>query len=200
MRLLSNDPTASSELAHGVLDPLLNRLGKKFPDLRESDLLYDAVTDALMEYIKNPSKFDPSKRGLFGYLFMAAKGDLLNALSKKERHRKKEIITADVEFQELAGNSGLDTLDLETQIDKGINKMRISVKPDDPGYSPLAKDGYVFLDGRKLDMCFTADEELGMVWVYKKKDKGLCYLDEEGELAVECLKGHVQIVLPNKKQ
>ncbi len=45
--------------------------------------------------------------------------------------------------------------------------MRKSVNKNDPGYDPEAYNYEAFLDGTKLNLCFTADEELGKAWVYK---------------------------------
>jgi len=44
--------------------------------------------------------------------------------------------------------------------------MRVSVKKNDPGYSNYSHRFKVFLNGEELKYCFTADEELGMVWVH----------------------------------
>ena len=143
-RLLSNDPTAPAELVEGVLNSLIGRLSKKFPDLYRSDLLYDAVTDALMEYIKTPSKFDPSKRGLFGYLLMAAKGDLLNTLDKMQRRGEKEIIVENVEVQELSRNNGLDLPAVEDRIDIRTVRQELEKlfdKPEDRGIAHLILQG-----------------------------------------------------------
>ncbi len=113
-RLLSGDVTAPPELAEAVLEPLLNSLGQRHKNLRNSDLLQDAITDALMSYIKHPAQFDPTKRTLMGFLLMAAEGDLLNALAKEKRRRQKEILSGDVELELAAGNYTAEEGDLET--------------------------------------------------------------------------------------
>jgi RNA polymerase sigma-70 factor (ECF subfamily) len=102
-RLLENDPTASAELVEGTLETLIDRLQSKFPST-ESELILDAVTDALMSYIKKPSQFDPEKRSLVGYLSMSARGDLLNAFEKIRRRNIREIPLEDVELNPLNGN------------------------------------------------------------------------------------------------
>ncbi len=104
-RLLASDPTAPAELAQNVLGTLIKRLSQKYFYLNDSDLIFDAVTDALMSYIKNPNQFDASKRGLPGYLHMAAEGDLKNALSKAKRIQEKEILSEDVELMVTGGNT-----------------------------------------------------------------------------------------------
>ena len=73
--------------------------------------------------------------------------------------------------------------------------MRKSVKKDDKGYDPNAAMNYeVWLNGLKVDDCFTADEESGEVWVHVKDNEGRLVLDlEKNEIKSKCLKGKVEI-------
>ena len=108
-RLLADDATAPAELAEVVLkEPvlqlLIQRLRRDFPKLNDPDLLYDSIISALMNYLKRPVQFDPTKRSFIGFLAMAARGDLLNAL-RQRRHWKKEISLEDVELLSEAGNN-----------------------------------------------------------------------------------------------
>jgi RNA polymerase sigma-70 factor, ECF subfamily len=114
-KLLAQEVTAPAELAEVLLEPLIHRLTRKFPKLPDSDLLYDAVTDALMSYVKRPAQFDPAKRSLMGFLVMAAEGDLHNALAKEKRRRQKEISFKDVELGEAAGKSEVEDGNSETE-------------------------------------------------------------------------------------
>jgi RNA polymerase sigma-70 factor (ECF subfamily) len=114
-RLLAEDVTASAELAEALLEPLLHHLAKKYPKLRDPDILYDAVTDALMSYIKRPAQFDPTKRSLIGFLFMAAEGDLRNAIAKEKRRRHKEIPLENVELEVVVGNTEVEAENSETE-------------------------------------------------------------------------------------
>lgn len=51
--------------------------------------------------------------------------------------------------------------------------MRISVREDDTGYNPEACTSYgVLLDGVEIADCFTADEELGIAYCYKRGPDG----------------------------
>jgi RNA polymerase sigma-70 factor, ECF subfamily len=121
-RLLAEDVTAPAELAEFLLEPLLHRLAKKYPQLHDTDPLCDAVTDALMSYIKRPAQFDPAKRSLIGFLAMAAEGDLRNALAKARRRRQKEIPFKDVELWVAAGNSESESGNSDTE--PGREKLR----------------------------------------------------------------------------
>ncbi len=117
-RLLAGDVTAPAELVDILLEPLLDRLTRKYPNLHDPYLLPDAVTDALMSYIKRPEQFDPSKRSLLGFLEMAAEGDLLNALAKDKRRRQKEIPSENVELEVAAGNSEIEEGNPDTESER----------------------------------------------------------------------------------
>jgi len=106
-RLLAHDPIAPAELAEQTIDILARKLTAKYHYLNDRSLINDAVSDAILSYIKNPMQFDPSKRGLLGYLQMAAEGDLKNALSRISRRNKKEIVSDDVELTLSGGNISL---------------------------------------------------------------------------------------------
>jgi RNA polymerase sigma-70 factor (ECF subfamily) len=120
-RLLADDVTAPAELAQvvleeSVIEPLIRQLRRKFPRLNTPDLLYDSIIDALMNYIKRPSQFDPTKRSFLGFLVMAARMDLLNALRKKQ-YWKKEISLGDVELPSGAGNIWVEEESLRDRFD-----------------------------------------------------------------------------------
>jgi RNA polymerase sigma-70 factor (ECF subfamily) len=89
-RLLDRDPVAPAQLAELVLDPLTTRLRASFPQVPDPALIDDAAADAVLNYAERPEQFDPSKRGLFGYLQMSAGGDLKNALDVLRRRQRRE--------------------------------------------------------------------------------------------------------------
>jgi hypothetical protein len=72
--------------------------------------------------------------------------------------------------------------------------MRISANPKDPDWCPEATNAEVYLDGTKLNMYTTADEEKGEVIVLKIRE-GCIEKDKNGDTVYETLKGHVRIVL-----
>jgi RNA polymerase sigma-70 factor (ECF subfamily) len=115
-RLLAADPVAPTELAEAMWKPLVMELEKKHPRLSASDFLRDAVTDALISYIKQPTQFDPAKRGLFGFLVMAAEGDLRNALAKTTRRRQREVSIEEVELVGGSGKGRLEAPDLDARL------------------------------------------------------------------------------------
>lgn len=95
-RLVSSDPTASSELCKAILPALIGWLHAK-GRTSEKELIRDAATDALLDYIKSPEKWKPESGTLVSYMCMAADRDLLNALEKLQRRRRRELLIADVE-------------------------------------------------------------------------------------------------------
>jgi hypothetical protein len=96
-RLLMGDYTASSELIAAYLPILCTRLQHRHPEADDESLLVDAATDSLLDYCERPAQFDPAKARLLGYLTMAAERDLLNALEKRHRLRRRQMSTDSVE-------------------------------------------------------------------------------------------------------
>lgn len=104
-RILGSDKIAPAELAEAVLALLERHLRMNHQKIRDEELIADAAVDAVMTYVKEPAKFDPSKRSLLGYLKMAANGDLLNRLAKEGRRKDRSPGGTDpaVELDESAG-------------------------------------------------------------------------------------------------
>ncbi len=88
--LMKGDPTAPSIISERLYPTLKTYLEQKFPEV-DQDLIVMALDDALIDYFKHPQKYDPSKKSLIGYLKMAARGDLLNALDSQQRRRRREV-------------------------------------------------------------------------------------------------------------
>ena len=74
--------------------------------------------------------------------------------------------------------------------------MRISADPKSPWFSSRAFEANVYLDGKPLHHCITADEEAGAVECYKLDDDGR--LVHDGEFAATTtLHGRVAIIMKN---
>jgi RNA polymerase sigma-70 factor (ECF subfamily) len=131
-RLLAADPVAPTDLAETVWRPLVKELENRHPRLRESEFLRDAATDALISYIRQPTQFDPAKRGLFGFLVMAAEGDLRNALAKTTRRKRREVPIEDVELAGAGGKERLEAPGLDTRLDAQRMRGRIGELIKDP--------------------------------------------------------------------
>ena len=116
-RLLQQDPVAPSEFAETFLNELVRRLRAKASSGYDETLLLDAASDALLDYVKHPSKFDPSKSAILTYLTMAAYGDLLNMIAKEQRRQRREVPLQVVEETLSDGNN---TIELENRVLDGI--------------------------------------------------------------------------------
>ena len=95
-RLIDEDPTASADLYKAIFSPLVGWLHAKYR-AADREPIRDAATDALVDYIKHPKRWDPRRGTLVSYICMAADRDLQNALKKLQRLRKHELLSADVE-------------------------------------------------------------------------------------------------------
>ncbi len=137
-RLLQGDPTASADCAGAVIGPLTKRLERRFPELRASDVLVDAVTDAVFSYLRRPGQYDPTRRGLLGFLAMAAEGDLKNALAKLHRRKKMEVPLDDVDLDAAAGNRMVGPGDPAGEVDLDEIRTGVSALFDDPRDRQLA--------------------------------------------------------------
>lgn len=96
LRLLARDPNAPADLVHAFLTPLLEALHGAFPDdaLPDPNLVDECVMDTLLNFPKHPEKLDPERGMLWTFLFLDAKGDVLNALDKHRRwhDREREVL------------------------------------------------------------------------------------------------------------
>ena len=104
VRLLARDVTAPAELAEAYLVIVTRHLRIKFASVQDDALFNEAAADAILGYCKSPQSYDPTKRGLPGFLRMAAERDLLNLLRRERPHLKSEISTEDVEQAAQTGN------------------------------------------------------------------------------------------------
>ena len=68
------------------------------PD-RDPHVTATAATDAVLDLMEHPDRFDPARGGLIGFLFLIARRDLLNLRAKEARHHRGR---AGGEFVELA--------------------------------------------------------------------------------------------------
>lgn len=196
-RLLRKDPIASAELIENTLALLVRKLTYKFCRLNDVDFIHDAVVDALLNYIKRPEQFNPSKRGLFGYLQMAAEGDLKNAIAKHNRVVNKETkYYQSVELSRLSGNRDIEnkhivnqeTLSISQQtLDRLVDNGRaIFENPKDIAFVELMKRGErsttVYAKVLGIDKMSI---EMQRKEVKKAKDRIKKYLERSGDASRE---------------
>lgn len=81
-KILRGDSLGPSMLAELVVPKIVESLRRKYHTIPDQHLVDTAAADAIMTYLKAPQKFDKARGSLIGYLWMAAQGDLLNALKR----------------------------------------------------------------------------------------------------------------------
>lgn len=105
-QLLATHPTAAPEIATRLFGRLCQELRQISGQAAPEDLLQHAVGDALLNYFKRPSQYDPAKSELAVYLRMSALGDLKNLLRGERNFREKH--QTGVELSNLEGNEETD--------------------------------------------------------------------------------------------
>ncbi|MBI4497318.1 MAG: hypothetical protein HY689_05410 [Chloroflexi bacterium] len=95
-RLRACDPVAPEDLAEAYLERLIRRLRARLRGPWDDMALYDAATDALMDYIEGPSHYDPTRGSLLAYLTMSAWRDLQNAWAREDRRSGRTLPLDDV--------------------------------------------------------------------------------------------------------
>lgn len=106
-RLIEDDPTVAADIADALIAAVEKHLKINFSQVDEATI-WDAATQAFMNYFKHPQSFDPAKSSLLNYLKMSAVGDLKNARKKEHRRTFKIVPLDNVAFLDLAGNSSLE--------------------------------------------------------------------------------------------
>jgi len=107
-RFCAGDRVALSDFIVAVLDPLAAHLRHKF-HADEHDC-NSAATDAVLDLIRNPAIYDPTRRGLIGFLRMSAEGDLINLREKERKHHANRKSSEYVELVGDGGNTSADDL------------------------------------------------------------------------------------------
>lgn len=99
LRVLSGDESASGVLFGSYLNPLVDLLEAIYPDIARKDetLIEDAASDALFDYLARPQIYDAARCSFKNYLYMAARGDLLNLWRKRQQRFEREANVADIE-------------------------------------------------------------------------------------------------------
>jgi len=156
-RLRSGDPTAPAELVERCLEPLSTCLRKVFPQVHDRAVLDDAAADALLAFAKHPEKYDYTQRALRGYLEMAAKGDVKNALAKQRRLSSKLRLVENVELVVSAGNkkgalrSSHDSRSPDSRLRETELRASVETIMPDPGDRKLVE---LILEGERSTAVF----------------------------------------------
>jgi RNA polymerase sigma-70 factor (ECF subfamily) len=90
-------------VCQAYLDPLIRWLEARFPSF-DPHLRETAAEEALLNYVKNPTKYQPDRSGLAAYLRMAARRDLFNLRQREQRHHEHRVRWSVVELGPEGGN------------------------------------------------------------------------------------------------
>ncbi len=123
-RMLSGDVTVFAEIAEVALPLLTHRLSMKFPDLDDPHMVDTAVVTALLIYQKTPTQYNPNKLRLDQYLYMSARGDLLNFIKKQKKDMALVPLLEIVELEESDSEYGVevqDDIDVEDEVIKKLS-------------------------------------------------------------------------------
>lgn len=116
-RLLAGDELATAEIAEIFLPALTRQLTAMFPNVTDPHTIATAVEDALISYFQRPRQFDSSRLGLFSYLRMAARGDLLNSI------RSSKVVELTLPDSEHVLETLRDPADIEEVMVKGESPL-----------------------------------------------------------------------------
>lgn len=117
--LVGGDPTAPARifvLVHAPLVGILRKTYGRLPDDAASDL----ATDAIVEYLGAPGRFDPARASLKTYLSVIAKRDAINWLKKRSNHERlhKKFVELDGDGGNIHGAVDSSRLEAETVLRK----------------------------------------------------------------------------------
>ncbi len=94
-----DDPIVTHEITEAFLPYLLQSLRRRFTNLSDEDIFFNAATDALLSYFDQPANFVPERGSLPSWLKVCARNNLLDAL-KQQKNRgdyEKPVELADLE-------------------------------------------------------------------------------------------------------
>ena len=119
-RLLEGDPVAPSELVESYMRRLVKRVCARAQVPEDDFRAQDAVTDTLLEYAQQPTKYCPAKSSLLTYLAMSAYRDLLNMMATEQRRSNREFSLEVVEHRSLDGNNLIESAEDTVLVGEGI--------------------------------------------------------------------------------
>ena len=160
-RLLEGDPVAPSELVESYMERLVRRVCAKAQVTDDDARVQDAVTDALLAYARQPTKYIPAKSSLSTYLTMSAYGDYLNMLAIDRRRSNREVPLEVVELRPLDRNSWIEAVE-DTVVEREGNLtprqrallwQRVSEQFPDPTDRRLLS---LMLDGERRTAAYSA--------------------------------------------
>src|SRR5438270_7187673 len=113
-RIIAGSRSASRDLFVAVLRPLTAFLAKSHSALR-NDEAHDLATDAILIYLRDPTRCDLGRASLWTYLCMVAGADAIDQF-RTEARRRQLLETAAEDVADWARRAN-DVSDVDTSID-----------------------------------------------------------------------------------
>jgi hypothetical protein len=122
-KLLDADPTAPLLIIEHYLEGVVTRLRARFPNLADPAFVEEAAHTTFLNYLHQPSSYNPDKSPLSKVLYFAARADLLNLLAQEQRRRNRQPVRLD--HVELSGP------DAEYLVDNSTNPDQLEFESPD---------------------------------------------------------------------
>jgi RNA polymerase sigma-70 factor (ECF subfamily) len=129
-RVLQNDPVAPVEVFKHYMDRLVDILGREASC--NEDMAYDSAVDAVLAYLEEPGRYDPSKGRLVTYLIRVAKRRLLDRRrSATAQTRREQDFACSVELQARNPKEELeDTVDARFLLERLVDSGHLKIERD----------------------------------------------------------------------
>jgi DNA-directed RNA polymerase specialized sigma24 family protein len=111
-RLRRRDPVAAEEFCDSYLPRLAQDRRWVPAGVYDQHMVWDAATDAVLEFIETADRYNPARMGILGYLRMAARRNVLNLIAREQRHGSRRAALDPVDLSAVAGNDQQETSNL----------------------------------------------------------------------------------------
>lgn len=132
--LLSGEPTAPRDLVNACVGPLFGIIRHRFPVL-PAEAQQDAVHDALLALIADPTRYRPEKGSVLNYLAQVAAHKALDQLRALRRRQPESAVGGAVELDRASANNPSRTdVEFEVQsrmVDAEVEALVREILPDD---------------------------------------------------------------------
>jgi RNA polymerase sigma-70 factor (ECF subfamily) len=85
-RLIAGDKLVTAEISEVFFPALCESAERKFHYLSDHHIVTVAAEEAFLAYLNHPEKFDPQKGSLIGYLFLAARLNVIDRLRTSKKN------------------------------------------------------------------------------------------------------------------
>jgi DNA-directed RNA polymerase specialized sigma24 family protein len=149
-RLRDGDAAAPDEFCDRYLAALRSDRRWLISGVRDEHTIDEAAIDALFEFVQRPHRYDPAQLTVMGYLRLAARRNLLNAIARERRHATRRAPLEPVELHPPARNDEQE-VDLPNDLTVPEVLQRLHDLLPDPHDWAAAR---LIIDGEKPTMTY----------------------------------------------